>query len=412
MNSKPPSRKFDVVIVGGGMIGASLALALQGQGLQIAIIEANRFDIRTQPNYDDRAIALAYGSRKIFEGMGVWPAMAPVATPIKDIHISDQGYFGITRLNYLQERVSALGYVITARELGNVLLNKLQTHHDDVTIISPATVSAVTLTPEIATCVLETQDGQETINSRLVIAADGGQSTLRELFKLETISHSYAQTAIIANISTEIDHANMAYERFTANGPLAVLPMAAKRCAIVWTQAQDKVDTVLALDDQAFLHQLQMSFGYRLGKITHVGKRHSYPLSLVHAKQQIQHRLVLIGNAAHTLHPIAGQGFNLGLRDVAVIAQLVTDAHKNHYDIGHLDILNHYLEWRSQDQQIITRFTDTLVKLFSNPFKPLALMRNAGLLAMDISPSLKHLVAQHTMGLAGKLPRLSMGLPL
>jgi len=408
---KTANNQFDVVIVGGGMIGASLGIALHGHGLKIAIIEANKFSVNAQPNYDDRAIALAYGSRCIFEGMGLWEKMQALVTPIKDIHISDQGHFGVTRLNHRDENVEALGYVVTAREMGNVLLKSLKSKKD-IQVFSPATLSDLAFSADHAQCTLKSGSDTQTITARLVVAADGGQSTARKLLGLSKSSSNYKQTAIIANVSTELAHNNRAYERFTAGGPLALLPMPEQRYAIVWTHANHQAEDIMALNNADFLKQLQESFGRRLGAITNVGKRHAYPLSLVRAKQQIQHRLVLIGNAAHTLHPIAGQGFNLGLRDVAVLAQLITEAQHSQTDVGHIDLLSHYLKWRKRDQEIITGFTHGLVKVFSTAFAPVAMARNMGLITTDIIPSLKHLLAKHTMGMAGKLPRLSMRQPL
>ncbi len=405
-------QQFDIVIVGGGMIGVSLGIALNGQGLKIAIIEANEFSVNTQPNYDDRAIALAYGSKCVFEGMDLWSKMQALVTPIKNIHISDQGHFGVTRINHRNENVEALGYVITAREMGNVLLKSLKTKKD-VHLFSSATLSELNFSADYATCTLETTNsGKHNLNTRLVIAADGGQSTIRSKLEFTTSYNSYEQTAIIANVSTELGHNNVAYERFTPDGPLALLPMPNERCAIVWTHAKAQAEKIMALNNSDFLTKLQKSFGTRLGNITNVGKRRSYPLSLVRAKQQIQHRLVLIGNAAHTLHPIAGQGFNLGLRDVAALAQLITEAQKTQLDIGHIDVLSRYVKWRKRDQDIITGFTHSLVKIFSTTFGPLAFARNMGLVATDIMPPLKHLLAKHTMGMAGKLPKLSMRQPL
>ena len=407
ISTESSDKQFDIVIIGGGLIGASLGIVLHGHGLKVAILEANKLSVSTQPNYDDRAIALAYGSRCIFEGMGLWSKMHELVTPINDIHISDQGHFGVTRINHRDENVEALGYVITAREMGKVLLKSLKAKKD-IHVISPATLTELKFATDHAICSVETASGTQELSTRLVIAADGGQSTVRKMLGFAASNRSYEQTAIIANISTELAHKNVAYERFTPNGPLALLPMPDERCAIVWTHANNQAQEIMTLNDADFIQQLQKSFGNRLGRITNVGKRQAYPLSLVRAKQQSQHRLVLIGNAAHTLHPIAGQGFNLGLRDVAALAQLIIDAQKSHSDIGHIDLLSHYSKWRKHDQEIITGFTHSLVKIFSTAFEPLAIARNMGLVATDIMPPLKHLLAKHTMGIAGKLPKLSM----
>ncbi len=404
---------YDLVIIGGGMVGASLAISLSEQPLRIALIEAAplRTDA-TPPCYDDRAIALSFGSRRIFEGMGLWANIAAQTTAIKNIHVSDQGRFGFTRLSAQQENVDALGYVATARQLGAVLMAQLQ-HCNNLTIISPATLTELKLSDDHATTVISQDDGNtETITSKLVIAADGGNSHVRRQLDIRTTDRDYRQTAIIANITPEKPHRHVAYERFTQNGPLALLPMPDNRCSLVWTCTPEDAERVLQLSDADFLAELQPCFGKRLGRFVKVGKRNSYPLKLIQAQEQVRARLALIGNAAHTLHPIAGQGFNLGLRDVAALAQNVVDASLVGDDIGALSVLENYSQWRQRDHRQVIAFTNTLVQTFSNQFPPLAFARNLGLVATDVVPPLKHLLARHSMGITGKLPRLARGLPL
>ncbi len=406
---------YDILIIGGGMVGASLAIALRDQPLRIAMVEAVPFRSASQPSYDDRAIALSQGSRRIFDAMGVWDALAPAATAIERIHISDQGHFGITRLDAQEEGVDALGYVITGRALGQGLVGTAS-ELDNLDLISPATLRELKLGDDDATAVID-RDGQHaSITAKLVIAADGGDSSVRRLLDIAVTEKDYRQTAIIANITPQRPHNNVAYERFTAHGPLALLPLDAQsgdpRCSLVWTHGPEQTEQLLALSDDDFLLALQDAFGMRLGRLLKVGKRASYPLRLVQAREQIRPRLALIGNAAHTLHPIAGQGFNLGLRDVAALAQVLSEACRAKRDVGKLTLLEEYAHWRKADHRKVIGFTNTVVSTFSNRFLPLSLARNLGLLTTDLLPPLKHGLARHAMGIGGKLPRLARGLPL
>ena len=414
---------YDIVIVGGGLVGASLALALQQHELRIALIEAASVKTQAQPNYDDRAIALSYGSRRILEGMGLWPQLIPFTTPIHKIHVSDRGHFGATRINSDAEGVAALGYVITARDLGRTLVEAIA-GSSRIDIISPARVTNVEIQTDTARLsinyndsVTQAQTQTSVFSCQLIVAADGGQSSIRNLLKIDAKQTDYHQTAIIANVSCDKPHLNIAYERFTDTGPIALLPMSPDtennhRCALVWTQHDTQADNILALDDADFLALLQERFGKRMGRFTKVGKRASHTLHMIQTTEQVRPRLAVIGNAAHTLHPIAGQGFNLGLRDVSTLAQTLVDAQRAGRDPGDMSVLRDYAQWRKHDQQTIRYFTDALVRLFSNTFPPLALARNAGLVATDILPPIKHTLARHTMGIAGKLPRLARGLPL
>ena len=380
--------EFDVLIVGGGMVGASLAIALRDQPLRMGMIEAGAWQVEDKPGYDDRSIALAWGSRRIFESMGVWQVMTSAATAIKTIHVSDRGHFGFTRLDARQQQVEALGYVITARAIGKVLTQQLL-DQANVTLISPATVTNIDFDNTCANVTVDQEGQSRQLKTRLLVGADGVQSSVRELLSVETTMNDYGQTAVIANLTTEKPHHHVAFERFTNTGPMALLPLDNNRCALVWTVEKEQVDDVMSLDDDAFLQAVQKRFGYRLGKLIKVGKRDAYPLRLVRAQEQVRERLVLIGNAAHTLHPVAGQGFNLGLRDVATLAQVIAEARQMEKDIGSLPILNHYAEWRISDHNRVISFTDNLVKLFSNDFPPLSFARNVGLLMADVLPPVK-----------------------
>ena len=402
---------FDVLIVGGGMVGASLAIALKDQALRIGMIEAVAWQQDDKSCYDDRSIALAWGSRRIFESMGVWSGMDASATAIRSIHVSDRGHFGFTRLHAQEQQVEALGYVITARAIGKALSDALSAQ-PNVTLITPAIVKQVRVEDNCATVSVDLEGCEQHYRASLVVGADGVKSSVRELLGINTRVNEYGQTAVIANLSPEKPHNHVAYERFTNTGPMALLPLDHDRCALVWTVKDADVEQAMGLSDEEFLQAIQERFGYRLGRLLKVGKRHAYPLRLVRAEEQIRARVALIGNAAHTLHPVAGQGFNLGLRDTATLAQVIAEALGKGRDIGALSILKRYAEWRVSDHDRVINFTDNLVRLFSNNALPLSFARNVGLLAADVLPPVKRALLRRAMGVYGHLPRLARGLPL
>ncbi len=396
---------FDLIIVGGGMVGASLACALKNSDLKIVIIEAFPANSTQQPSYDDRGIALAYGSQRIFESMGLWTQMASHSTAITAIHVSDRDHFGITRLCAKDENVPALGQVITAHSMGIVLTQALE-KQENIEFICPAKVVDLFQHPDFVTITL---DNEREISAKLIVAADGANSTIKHLLELGSLEHNYNQTAITANITPERAHNGRAFERFTNSGPIALLPMSDNRCSLVWTVQTGDETEILSLSEPDFLSRLQDRFGYRLGKLLKVGQRNAYPLKLMQADQAIQHRIVLIGNAAHSLHPIAGQGFNLGLRDVAALAEVLID---HNGDCGDARLLHDYKEWRQQDQDNVINNTNTLVTLFSNDNPVLGHLRGVGLTLVDALPVAKHWLAQKSMGLDKKQPRLARGVKL
>lgn len=402
---------YDILIIGGGLVGASLACALGGQALRVGLIEAKPFATRAQPDYDERSIALSYGSQRIFAAMNLWPALADGCTPIQRIRISDRGHFGAARLDAAEEGVAALGYVAPARVIGQALAARLA-EFSNIEMLCPAQVDAVRLDAEAAEVSVRIGASTQLLRSRLVVAADGAHSLVREQLGIETAHWQYDQTAVIANITPERPHANTAYERFTDTGPLALLPLQDNRCSLVWTVRNAQVDVLMQLDDAAFLAALQERFGQRLGRLLKVGTRQAYPLNLVRAREAVRARLALIGNAAHSLHPVAGQGFNLGLRDVAALADVLVEALHDGVDIGNLAVLQRYADARRRDQRGVIAFTDGLARIFSNPLAPVAVARNLGLVAVDLLPPCKHFLSRRTMGLAGRLPRLARGLSL
>jgi len=411
---------YDIVIIGGGLVGASLACALGEQDLKIAVIEAVPLSSTSQPSYNDRTVALGYGSRQIFEGIGIWSEIAELgATAIKKIHVSDRGHMGKTRLDCASEGLDALGYVVETRLLGKALGARLS-QLSNVELICPAKLVSLQFDEAAAQVEIDCDGVMQTLSSRLVVGADGVQSSVREQLGIKTFDLNYDQTAVITNVSVERHHQYIAYERFTATGPLALLPMSdvddaeglQHRCSVVWTIKDKDRDAALELDDEAFLAELQQRFGGQLGKFTHVGKRIAFPLALKQAREHVRERLALIGNAAHTVHPIAGQGFNLGLRDVAVLAQVIVEAAQANEDIGELLVLKRYAKWRRRDHVRVLGFTDSMVRLFSNNITPVALARNVSLVVTDLFPPLKKLITRQAMGLSGKLPKLARGLKL
>jgi len=406
---------YDIVIAGGGMVGSSLALALRSLGLSIAVVEAVDREGSQQPSFDDRSTALSRSSQKFFEALGLWSKIEPSATPIRKIHVSDRGRFGFSHLDAEEQRVEALGYVVINRVLGDVLQQALEAA-PSIDVLCPARITDVRSTEETVTVTVATgEDDARSIDAKLLVAADGARSQVRAMVGLSATHKPYEQVAVIGNLQPEKPHDNVAYERFTASGPIAMLPVANGRTAFVWTLAPSEAKRVLELGDEAFTAELQAAFGYRLGRFSRVGKRASYPLSLTRADGLVARRSVVIGNAAHGLHPVAGQGFNLGLRDVAALADCLADYRAqqgSEFDPGDINLLEDYAHWRKADQQKLVGFTDNLIKLFGSDNRPVKALRNLGMWGFDLVPGVRGLFAKHTMGLAGRLPRLSRGLPL
>ena len=403
---------YDLIIIGGGMVGASLACALADQNLRIGLVEAAPLAASAHPSYDDRAIALAQGTKRIFQTLGLWETLATTATPIHQVHISERGGPGFAHLDCRDEGVEALGYVAEARLIGAALLTRLP-NLSQVDLLCPARLETVTIEADAARIGIRLDDQRMVeLRTRLLVAADGARSPVREQLGIAALRWEYGQQAVIANVTPTLAHNNIAYERFTAEGALALLPMREDRCAVVCAVDEAEAAAILALNDAEFIALLHRRFGDRLGPFLRVGRRQAYPLFLLKAREHARQRVAILGNAAHTLHPIAGQGFNLGIRDVAVLAEVVANAHRSSEDIGDLRVLNRYADWRRWDQRKTIAFTDVLNRLFSNPLPPLRAARNLGLLAFDLASPLKHAFARHAMGLDGRVPKLARGLAL
>ncbi len=404
-------RTFDVAIVGGGLVGNSLACALSQTFLRVVLVEAVPFKSDAQPSYSERMIALSQGSKRILSTLGVWPeVIARDATPIKSIHISDRGHSGFTRLRNSDAGVAALGYVVPARVLGQALLASLA--KTEVTTICPGEVTNIAIEEDGAIMAVQTDDGEITVGSRTLVVAEGGRSQARDWLGIRAVRRDYAQTAVVTTVTSDRDHENRAYERFTASGPLALLPTSNKRYAVVWTVESDQAPALMVQPDADFVAALQKRFGDRAGKFADPGKRTAYPLSLIRVPNPVAHRSVAIGNAAHVTHPVAGQGFNLGLRDVAVLAEVLHQAARDGRDVGSESVLKSYARLRRRDTERTLAFTDGLIRLFANDHLPLAFVRGIGLIAVDVFPFFKRMLLRQTMGLAGRVPQLGRGIPL
>ena len=379
------------------MAGATLALALStlSQGkIAVTLIEGSSPEGNAHPGFDSRAIALAAGTCQQLERIGVWSALNPYATPITDIHVSDRGHLGQVSLSREDYHLPALGNVIELHAAGKVLFEQLR-QAPGVTLLCPAKVASMTRTAQQVSVTLDT--GQ-VLSAQALVIANGNRSALAAQAGFTWQRDDYYQAAVIANVSSAQPHHGRAFERFTEQGPIALLPMSNNRLSLVWGVDASRSAALLAADTPVFLSQLQREFGWRLGKFTEVGQREAYPLSLHRAERLTTHRAVVIGNAAQTLHPIAGQGFNLGLRDVMSLAETLTDAYLANQDLGSFTVLDRYQRRRTPDRATTIAITDGLVRLFANDHLPLIIGRNLGLLAMGKVTGFKHHLASRTLG--------------
>jgi 2-octaprenyl-6-methoxyphenol hydroxylase len=396
----------DIAIVGGGLVGASLALALAGSRHRVALIESIRPGAAEQPSFDERTTALGNGSRRVLQSLGAWAQMAPQAGLIRDIHISDAGRFGFARLSAAAQELEAFGYVVPNRVIGAALwqhlaqLPRLETY-------MPVQVTGAEFSGALAWLELSAADGVRTaLNARLVIAADGAGSAVRAAAGIGAEAQSYGQVAVVANVASDRPASGTAYERFTPTGPLAVLPLADGSYTVVWSLAPERAAQLLASDEPTYLAELQRCFGWRIGRLTQLGRRVSYPLALTRAEALSAERCVLVGNAAQSLHPVAGQGFNLGLRDAASLAEVLAGAD----DPGAAAVLETYEQGRSRDRAGMIEFTNSLVRLFASQRPGMATARNAGLLLFDLLPPAKRALSQLSWGFGGGAGRLMRGL--
>ena len=388
---------FDILIVGGGLVGGSLALALNHTSLRIGLVEAQTDAERQASPAGLRALALSRGTAQSLEQLGVWDAVASAAMPIRHIHVSDRGHFGKTRLHASEADVDALGHVVVARVLENAIQERVATAAN-VTRLCPARILGLKSGPKRMLVSLK-QDGESlNVAARLCVAADGGQSTVRSLLGIEQEIRDYGQTAIVTEVRTEKPTDGTAYERFTPSGPLAFLPLERHKSSVVWTLSSEDAENLLQSGEQEFTESLQQAFGHWLGHLTLASRPQGHPLKLIKAGSMTDQRVILIGNAMHQIHPVAGQGFNLGLRDAAVLAERIEVQMRLGGDPGDRDFLERYATARRKDLERVIRFTDGLVRVFSNESAPLSLARNAALIVMDRIPAAKRLLCHHAMG--------------
>lgn len=391
-------QSIDILIVGGGLTGAALMLALQDSGYQCLLVEAKPFTEEIQADFDARSLALSPASVRILNMLQVWPSLLPHATAIDFIHVSDQKRFGVTRL--AAESASPLGYVVEMQYIHRALSRLLPKEK----LFAPAKL--IDLNKEQATATVLRAEGECRIKARLIVAADGADSASRRLCGLSSSTKDYGQSAIVTNIELAQPHQGRAYERFTAKGPMALLPMNKQRMSLIWAMPPQEAETLVNLSEQEFVKRLQATFGYRLGRFVRCGQRFVYPLKQTLMRQPAHWPVVFVGNAAHTLHPVAGQGFNLGLRDVAMLAQLIAEQGIRP------EMLNHYHKVRRSDHKAISQMTDGLVAIFTSQRPLVKMARNLGLIAMDNISPMKHLLAHYARGFAGIVPDLVCEIPL
>lgn len=397
-----------VIIVGGGMVGLSLALMLAKSNIAVKLLEAVKY-----PNYDDenaspyhssfdaRNTALSRRSVQIYQKLGLWEALQQHATPILQVHITEQGSFGKARLVAEQEKVESFGQVIENAWLGRVLLTQVR-QQPLIELIDGVQVTSLTQdADEVHIEAMRNGEYIHSLKSKLVIAADGRDSFCRQAIGVGVDEHDYDQVAIVTTVQTSKPHQQVGFERFSALGPLALLPLPGEyRRSVVWpVKKGTEAEWLGEENDQHFLDALQETYGDRAGKFEKTGKRFSYPLAQVLAHKQAVGRVVLMGNAAHTIHPVAGQGFNLCLRDADVLVRFLMEQLAKSDDIGNPDNLLAYEQARLTDQQRVIKFCDSVVRGFSNQNPILKLLRNTGLIAFDVIPGVKPLVANYAMGL-------------
>jgi len=415
----PKNKLYDVVIIGGGMVGLSLACALQKllsvntlkNTAKILLLES--LPIKTekalQPGFDVRSTVLSFGTQQYLESLDLWDGLKTKAEPIKTIHVSDQNRFGSAQILAKEADVDALGFVVENQDLG-LALNKALLEGTQTEVISPVQVNLISHQDQSA--LLECQIGEENFNieASLVVLADGGRSGLSEKLGIHRKQKDYDQVAIIANVAFSKPHNNVAYERFTPKGPLALLPLTnfdkSNRAALVWTQHAHDYKEVFELSDEDFLKKLEEEFGQRVGTFLKVGERAAFPLNLLEAEEQIRHNLVLLGNVAHTLHPVAGQGFNLAFRDAMRLAENISNSIENEEKPGSYARLQDYSNSSKLDQDKTIGFSHYLTQFFSTNQQALVWLRKFGLLSIDLLPPLKQTVSRQAMGVTGTLVKV------
>jgi 2-octaprenyl-6-methoxyphenol hydroxylase len=409
MQISKPDNYYDLVIVGGGMVGASFCCALEqalgDTSLSILVIEAISPNANTekQSSFDARSTALSFGSRKFLEGIGLWEELDDAVSAIHEIQVSDRGRLGCVEINRDEQGVEALGYVVENKRLGQVLNARLN-ESKKISLLCPALVSSVKATEKGMQLGLNHGDTETNVDASLVVLADGGKSPVCEQLGISQSIERYDQHALIANIVLEKPHQHVAFERFTDTGPLAVLPLQSidgkNRGSLIWTLSVEQAAQYRELNEEKLLPLLQERFGYKLGKILEIGEAFVYPLSLCIAKEQVRPGLALLGNVAHTLHPVAGQGLNLALRDTRALVDVLIDAKQQGLGLGEMNVLLEYVARQQADQATTTAFTHNITKLFSSNNEAKVWLRKFGLMAIELVPTLRRGLAERAMGLS------------
>jgi 2-octaprenyl-6-methoxyphenol hydroxylase len=396
----------ELLIAGGGLVGLTLAVACAGAGLAVALVDRADPAAMVSETFDGRSSAIAYGSQQVLSAIGLWPQIAAEAEPILEIRVADDD--SPLYLHYDHRELGAgtpLGYMVENRVLRRALLERAR-NLPTLRLIAPLAVTGVAATAAGALATLA--DGRE-IGARLVAGADGRSSPLRQGAGIRTLEWRYPQTGIVTTVRHERPHAGIAIEHFLPAGPFAILPLTGNRSSIVWTERAALAPLLVALPDAEFAAELAARFGDFLGAVEPEGPRFAYPLALMQARRYVATRLALVGEAAHVIHPIAGQGLNLAIRDVAALAELVVDQRRLGLDIGEPGLLADYERWRRFDASLLAAVTDGLNRLFTNAFPPVRLARDLGLAAVNRVPPLKRLLMRHAMGVLGERPRLVRG---
>jgi len=396
----------ELLIAGGGLNGLLLGIACAGAGLEVVLVDREDPAVMLEQGFDGRSSAIAYGSQQVLSALGLWPAIAADAEPILEIRVADDNAPFFLHYDHRELSTDApLGWIVENRVLRRALIEHARSL-PSLVFLAPLEVGVIETWPALAEAALS--DGRR-MTVRLIAAADGAASPLRRSAGIRTVDWRYPQTAIVTTVRHDRPHAGIAVEHFLPAGPFAILPMTGSRSSIVWTERAELAAGLLALPDAAFAAELAARFGEFLGAVEPVGPRWRYPVALMLAERYVARRLALVGEAAHLIHPIAGQGLNLGIRDVAALAEIVIDARRLGLDIGDDALLRRYQQWRRLDAVLLAGVTDGLNRLFSNSIAPLRLIRDLGLAAVDRLPPLKRFLMRDAMGITGDLPRLVRG---
>ncbi len=403
--ANPAEQTFDATIIGGGMVGLTAAIGLARHGFEVAVIDRAPIGDLTAVEYDGRASALAFATCRMLEALGIWAHMEPHAQPINEIRVSDGPSLLHLHFDHKALGEGPLGHMVENRHTRLALFNRVD-ELENITLFMASSITAVETSHDRSKVTLETG---ETICSRLLIGADGRNSMVRKKAAIPVSTFEYQQHGIVCSIEHEISHQGIAHERFLPSGPFAILPLTGNRASLVWMEKSHLVETIMGLSDRAFTAEVQRRVGDFLGEVNPIGGRWAYPLTLQYANTYTDTRLVILGDAAHGIHPIAGQGLNLGLRDVAALVETLSDAATVGLDIGSEQALSSYTQWRHTDNASLISVTDLLNRLFSNDVVPVRVARDIGLAAVEQVQPLKNFFMSHARGTVGDLPKLLQG---